>query len=77
VKVEDIFKGAFRSVIKRIQEMDAPQGALVLTGGVIAHNPILASLMEEQFGQRPLVPPEPQFVGALGAALFALETAEK
>jgi len=77
VKVEDIVKGAFRSVIKRIQEMDAPQGALVLTGGVIAHNPILASLMEEQFGQRPLVPPEPQFVGALGAALFALETAEK
>jgi len=76
-KVEDIVKGAFRSVVKRIQEMDAPQGALVLTGGVIAHNPILARLMGETFGQEALVPPDPQFAGAFGAALFALEAAEK
>ncbi len=76
-KVEDIAKGAFRSVVKRIVEMDSPQGALVLTGGVVAHNPILARLMGEVFGQEPLVPPHPQFAGAFGAALFALETAEK
>ena len=76
-KVEDIAKGAFRSVVKRILEMDAPQGALVLTGGVIAHNPILARLMGESFGYVPLVPPDPQFAGAFGAALYALEAAEK
>lgn len=76
-KVEDIARGAFRSVVKRILEMDTPQGALVLTGGVIAHNPILVRLMGESFGQEPLVPPDPQFAGALGAALFALEAAEK
>ena len=76
-KVEDIAKGAFRSVVKRILEMDTPQGTLVLTGGVIAHNPILARLMGESFGQEPLVPPDPQFAGAFGAALFALEAAEK
>jgi len=73
-KVEDIAKGAFRSVVKRILEMDAPQGALVLTGGVVAHNPILARLMGGGFGQEPLVPPDPQFAGAFGAALFAMET---
>jgi len=76
-KVEDIAKGAFRSVVKRILEMDAPQGALVLTGGVIAHNPILGRLMGDSFGQAPLVPPDPQFAGAFGAALYAMEAAEK
>jgi len=76
-KVEDIVKGAFRSVVKRIFEMDTVDGPLVLTGGVIAHNPILAALVAGSFGQEVLVPPDPQHVGALGAALFALQNAEK
>lgn len=76
-RVEDIVCGAFRSVVKRILEMDCPQGQLVMTGGVIAHNPLLTRLMEEAFGQPVRVPPEPQFVGALGAALFAIEKSEK
>jgi predicted CoA-substrate-specific enzyme activase len=70
-KVEDIVKGAFRSVATRIFEMDTVDGALVLTGGVVAHNPLLAKLVGEAFGQPPLLPPEPQHAGALGAALFA------
>ncbi len=70
-KVEDIVKGAFRSVVKRITEMDLVQADLVMTGGVIAHNPYLARLVEESFGRPVHVPPEPQFAGALGAALFA------
>jgi len=70
-KVEDIVKGAFRSVVKRIAEMDLIQADLVMTGGVIAHNPYLATLVEESFGRPVYVPPEPQFAGALGAALFA------
>jgi (R)-2-hydroxyacyl-CoA dehydratese activating ATPase len=76
VKVEDIVKGAFRSVVKRLLEMDTIDGALVLTGGVAAHNPILVKLVEESFGRPVLVPPEAQFVGAFGAALFAAEAAE-
>ena len=74
VKVEDIIKGAFRSVVKRLLEMDTVDGALVLTGGVAAHNPMLAKLVEESFGHPVLVPPDAQFVGALGAALFATES---
>ena len=70
-KVEDIVKGAFRSVVKRIAEMDMIQADLVMTGGVIAHNPYLAKLIEESFGCPVHVPPSPQFAGALGAALFA------
>jgi len=71
-RVEDIVKGAFRSVVKRIVEMDTVDGTLVLTGGVVAHNPLLAKLAEEAFNTPALVPPEPQFVGAFGAALFAM-----
>jgi len=72
-KVEDIVKGAFRSVVKRILEMDTVDGALVMTGGVVAHNPFLVTLVEEAFGRRALVPADPQHVGAFGAALLALE----
>jgi len=74
-RVEDIAKGAFRSVVKRMLEMDTLDGALVLTGGVVAHNPILVRLASEAFGTPALVPPDPQFTGAFGAALFALEQA--
>jgi predicted CoA-substrate-specific enzyme activase len=76
-RVEDIVKGAFRSVVKRILEMDVVEGAMVLTGGVVAHHPCFKPLMEEAFGKPALVPPDPQHVGAFGAALFALEKAEK
>jgi predicted CoA-substrate-specific enzyme activase len=76
-RVEDIVKGAFRSVVKRVFEMEAVDGPMVLTGGVIAHNPLLAKLIEETFGNEVFVPPEPQHVGALGAALVALGDSEK
>ncbi len=76
-KIEDIVKGAFRSVVKRIVEMDALDGALVLTGGVVAHNRLLATLVEQAFAAEALVPPDPQHVGAFGAALLALEKVKK
>ena len=72
-RVEDIVKGAFRSVVKRIVEMDTVDGALVMTGGVVAHNPLLAKLVEETFATPVHVPPDPQHTGAFGAALFARE----
>jgi activator of 2-hydroxyglutaryl-CoA dehydratase len=75
-RVEDIVKGAFRSVVRRITEMGTLEGALVMTGGVVAHNPLLVKLAEETFHTRVLVPPDPQCIGALGAALLALERAE-
>lgn len=76
IKVEDIIKGAFRSVVKRLMEMDTISGALTLTGGVVAHNPALVRLIEEAFGRKALIPPDPQFCGAFGAALFAAESFE-
>jgi len=72
-KAEDIVKGAFRSVVKRIQEMDAVSNTPVMTGGVAEHNPYLVKLAEQAFGKNILVPPDPQHMGAFGAALYAME----
>lgn len=72
-KVEEIVKGAFRSVVKRILEMDTLHGTLVLTGGVVAYNRSLAALLGESFGAEARVSPHAQHMGAFGAALFALE----
>lgn len=71
-EVPDIVKGLFASVIKRIMEMDTLNGKVAMTGGVVAFNPYLVTMIEEKLGRPVLVPEYPQFSGALGAALFAL-----
>ena len=72
-KVPGIVKGIYSSIAKRILEMDAITDTPVMSGGVAAHNPILVDMIGEKLGRRVLLPPEPQIVGALGAALFALK----
>jgi predicted CoA-substrate-specific enzyme activase len=72
-KVEDIARGVFESVIQRILEMDPLSGAVLLTGGVIQHNAILADILRERLGRAVMIPPHPQIMGAFGAALYALE----
>ncbi|MBI4800954.1 MAG: ATPase [Elusimicrobia bacterium] len=73
VKLQDLVKGAFGSIIKRVMEMDPLEGAIVMTGGVIAHNPYLGEMFEKKLGRPLFIPPAPQSAGALGAALFAAE----
>ena len=73
-RVEDIVKGLFFSVISRITEMDAFTEKVVMTGGVVAHNPYLVEMTAELIKRPILVPELPQFTGALGAALYAKET---
>jgi len=77
IDVTDIVRGAFNSVVKRIVEMDRIDGMLVTTGGVVAHNPFLAQLLGQAFGTEAHVAPDAQYTGALGAALFAAEQAQK
>jgi (R)-2-hydroxyacyl-CoA dehydratese activating ATPase len=72
-RVSDIVKGLFLSVLKRVLEMDLLTEQAVMTGGVVAYNPYLVTMMTELI-QRPVrVPEHPQLTGALGAALFAAE----
>lgn len=71
VPVEQIIRGCFLSVIQRVVEMDPLEGEVVLTGGVVAHNPTVAEILGEKIQRRVTVPPHPQLTGAIGAAIIA------
>ncbi|MDD5309876.1 MAG: acyl-CoA dehydratase activase [Deltaproteobacteria bacterium] len=70
-KVPDIVKGAFRSVVKRVTEMDPFEGKVVATGGVVAYNSTVVELLSDAVGKPVRTPPAPQLSGAIGAALYA------
>ena len=76
-KAEDLVKSAFESVIRRVIEMTELEGTIVVNGGVIAHNSIIGEILKRELGADILIPPYPQFVGAMGAALFAMEAHNK
>ncbi|MEE9497460.1 MAG: acyl-CoA dehydratase activase [Desulfobacterales bacterium] len=72
-KLPDIVKGVFFSMIKRVLEMDSLTEKVVMTGGVVAHNPFMVKMAEEIIEREILVPDYPQLTGAIGAALYAME----
>ena len=73
VKIENLVKGIFGAVIKRAMEMDPLEGNIVMTGGVVAHNPFLVEMFSRKLNREIFVPELPQYTGAFGAALYALE----
>jgi predicted CoA-substrate-specific enzyme activase len=69
--VEGILKGLHHSLARRVAALAGPltaPGALFMSGGV-ALNAAMVEILGETFGRRVTVVPEPQLVGALGAAL--------
>ena len=72
-RIPDIAAGAYESIVRRILEMDPLVGEIALTGGVVEHNPYIIGIFERELGVKPKVPPHPQLIGAIGAALFAME----
>ena len=73
-KIDAIVKGVFFSVIRRVLEMDYMTENVVMTGGVVAHNPYLVKMAEEMISRKVLVPEHPQLTGAIGAALYAMDS---
>lgn len=76
VPVASILRGLHRSLIKRIVAMIYSVGLvppLLLSGGV-AQNPAIRYLLEQETGEKVILPRYPQLMGAHGAALIALET---
>jgi predicted CoA-substrate-specific enzyme activase len=69
----DLARAAYKSIVKRVLEMDVLDEQVVATGGVVAHHPMVVSLLEQALGAKVIVPPLPQEMGALGAAFAALE----
>jgi len=74
-EMDGIIRGLFDSVAKRIVEMGTLTDRVVMTGGVVAFNPIVAELLSARTGVKVEITPHPQEMGAFGAALFAREKA--
>ncbi len=72
-RTDEIVRGLFDSIVKRVMEMDALVGKVVMTGGVVAYHDIVAELLSARVKTQVLVAPHPQEMGAFGAALFAAE----
>jgi len=75
--VDAIIKGIYASMIQRVLEMDALSEHVVMSGGVVAHNPYLVEMTAELIGRPVLLPEYPQLTGALGAALYSREAASE
>ena len=71
---EVLVRSAFESVARRVMEMEEFHGAIVMTGGVVAHNPVILDILGEHIGQKILTPPQPQLTGAFGATLYARQS---
>jgi len=69
----DLARAAYKSIVKRVLEMEVLDQQVVATGGVVAHHPMVVALLEQAIGASVIVPPLPQEMGALGAGLAALE----
>ncbi|HEY6098495.1 MAG TPA: acyl-CoA dehydratase activase, partial [Anaeromyxobacter sp.] len=67
----DLARAAYRSVVKRVLEMERIEGKVVATGGVVAFHPMVVSLLSEAIGAPVTVPEHPQEIGALGVAVAA------
>ena len=68
----DLARAAYRSVVKRVLEMERVEGKVVATGGVVAHHPMVVELLGRDIGGPVLVPEHAQETGAIGVALAAL-----
>jgi (R)-2-hydroxyacyl-CoA dehydratese activating ATPase len=71
----EIARGLHASVIRRAAGMINrvfSEGDIVFTGGV-AKNPCMVAFLSEKLGRRVLIPENPQFIGAFGAALLAAD----
>jgi (R)-2-hydroxyacyl-CoA dehydratese activating ATPase len=75
VKVPELARGTFESVVDRVIEMLPLTETLLLSGGVVEFNPIIADIFRERIKAEIIIPPHPQLTGALGAALFARDLA--
>jgi activator of 2-hydroxyglutaryl-CoA dehydratase len=73
--IDSIVRGLHRSLIRRVSALARGAGVqppLMLSGGV-ARSGAIRELLAQELKSEVIVPPEPQLMGAYGAALIALE----
>jgi (R)-2-hydroxyacyl-CoA dehydratese activating ATPase len=74
--VEGIVRGLHASLARRVASLagSVPPGEAIFLSGGVALNPAMVSALSEALGRPLSVVPEPQLVGALGAALSAADS---
>jgi predicted CoA-substrate-specific enzyme activase len=78
-KIEDILAGVHRSIASRsiaLLRRVGIEGEVTYTGGV-TRNPAMVAVLDELLDLRMNVSEESHYMGALGAALFALERMDR
>ncbi len=68
-----IVRGIFRSVAKRISEIDTFSERIIFTGGLAKRENVLSKMIAEETGSKVWVPKHPQITCAYGAAIYAKE----
>lgn len=68
-----IARGVYKSVAQRVADIGPKGDWLAMSGGVVAHHPLLVDAVRDLLRVQVEVLPNPQHVSALGAALLARE----
>jgi benzoyl-CoA reductase subunit A len=79
IPINDILAGLCDSIAERVKTLVQRVGIeedFVISGG-ISKNAGVVKRLEQKLGVRARIPEEPQIVGAVGAALFAIELMNK
>lgn len=72
VPIEDIARGIYLSIVKRVIKLPMREKKPVyLCGGVIAYHPFICDLLSKELDAETIIAPSPQYMVALGAALLA------
>jgi (R)-2-hydroxyacyl-CoA dehydratese activating ATPase len=71
IPISQLIRGLYASIAVRIREILPLEAPVYLSGGVIAHHPVLREVFQMVLGMEIEVVPEPQFLAALGIALIA------
>jgi predicted CoA-substrate-specific enzyme activase len=71
IPVERLAAGVNQTIVNRVKPMltQLISESIVFTGGV-AFNPAIKRIIEREFGVEVIVPPEPQFNGAIGCCIY-------
>ena len=75
---EDIAKGIYISVVNRIKKIPIDKSLpIILIGGVAEYHSHLKTILSESLNKEVIVPDNPQFINAYGAAIFAMNINDK
>jgi len=75
IPMAKLIRGLYAAIVERIRGIASLESPLFLAGGVIAHHAVLADVFKAILGPQidVTVLPDPQFLVAWGAALYAIE----